>query len=202
MKFPRFAELLSRQLQGIVDLSPAQMAPLHAHFEFLLRWNQRMNLTSIRQPEEMITRHYCESIFFAASLRDVPHGASIVDLGSGAGFPGIPMAALRPDWRITLLESHRRKAVFLRESTRGWPNVSVTAQRAGDVAARFDHLVSRAVSLPDVLREIPRLSSRVGLLLAEGDLPELRTRPGIQWSEPVNVPWARRRICIFGQCCA
>src|SRR5271165_1621206 len=147
MELPRFAELLLRQLDSIVSLSPAQISSLHSHFELLLKWNQRINLTSVRSSEEIITRHYCESIFFGVHLPDAPDGSRILDLGSGAGFPGVPMAVLRPGWGITLLESHQRKAVFLRESTRGWSNVSVAAQRIEAVSARFDWLVSRAVKL-------------------------------------------------------
>src|SRR5208337_5462263 len=176
MELPRFAELLSRQLNGIANLSAPQVSSLHSHFELLLKWNQRINLTSVRSPEEIITRHYCESIFFGAHLPDAPDGFRILDLGSGAGFPGVPMAVLRPGWRITLLESHQRKAVFLRESTRGLPNVSVVSQRIEAVSARFDWLVSRAVKLEDVLGAIPRVSSLVGLLMGEADRPELQQR--------------------------
>ena len=111
----------------------------------LVRWNKVLNLTSIRTLEEAIERHYGESVFLAAHL---PAGVlSIADVGSGAGFPGIPIAVVRPDCRVTLIEAHRRKAVFLREAARDLPNVTVIADRAESVHQSFDIAVSRAVKL-------------------------------------------------------
>lgn len=198
MELPRFAELLTHQLNGIADLSPSQISALHSHFELLLSWNPRINLTSVRSPDEIVTRHYCESIFLGANLPDAPDGTTIIDLGAGAGFPGVPMAVLRPGWQVTLLESHQRKAVFLRESTRGWPKLSVISNRANAVSARYDWLVSRAVRVKDVLEVVPRLSQRVGLLMGEADLDELQKRHDIAWSGPLRLPWGERRICVFG----
>src|SRR6266487_5994959 len=118
MELPLFAELLTQQLHGIAELTPSQVASLYSHFLLLSKWNVRMNLTSWAVPREIITRHYCESIFFAAKVPGAPDGTSIVDLGSGAGFPGVPMAILHPGWQVALVESHQRKSVFLKESTR------------------------------------------------------------------------------------
>ena len=95
-------------------------------------------------------RHYCESLFVAIHLPEEP--VSVLDVGPGAGFPGIPMAILRPDCRFTLAESHQRKAVFLREATRHLSNVRVAARRAEEAAGAFDWVVSRAVKWPDVSR--------------------------------------------------
>jgi 16S rRNA (guanine527-N7)-methyltransferase len=198
MELPLFAELLSRHLETIVELSPSQISALHAHFELLWKWNQRMNLTSLRSPAEIITRHYSESIFFGLHLPAAAGGIAILDLGSGAGFPGVPMAVLRPEWHVTLVESHQRKAVFLRESTRGVHNISIVARRAESVEGRFDWLVARAVRLVDVLSQVPRLSSNVGLLIGEGDSAELRSRSAIEWSDPIRVPWGERRVCVYG----
>src|SRR5258708_36943879 len=164
-----FADLLRRELQGRVDLSDAQVAQLHEHDELLQRWNRKINLTSLTSGPEAVVRHYCESLFFAANL-PVTQKARIADLGSGAGFPGVPMAILRPGWTIALIESHQRKAVFLREASRGLGNVVVLANRAGDVEISFDWLVSRAVDPKDVLRNTPRLAPHVGLMLGEGDV--------------------------------
>jgi 16S rRNA (guanine527-N7)-methyltransferase len=198
MELPRFAELLTGHLRGIVELSSLQISSLYLHFKLLLTWNQRLNLTSVRAPDEIITRHYCESIFFGSHLPDAPDGTSILDFGSGAGFPGVPMAVLRPEWQATLLESHQRKAVFLRESTRGLHNVRVEADRAEWAVGPFDWVVSRAVRLEEVLAQAPRLSSRVGLLIGESDVAELLGRRDIEWSEPIRVPWGERRLCIYG----
>src|SRR6266436_9755293 len=98
----------------------------------MLHWNKVINLTRIERLEEVVDRHYAESLFVGANL---PFGSlTIADLGSGAGFPGFPIAVLRPECSVTLIESHKRKAVFLKEASRALPNVVVLAQRAEDVS--------------------------------------------------------------------
>jgi 16S rRNA (guanine527-N7)-methyltransferase len=179
------------------ELSQSQIAQLYAHYELLLRWNQRMNLTTVKPGPEMVIRHYCESLFFAAHLPD--YKISVLDVGSGAGFPGIPMAILKPAWRVTLVESAQRKAVFLRESTRGLANVSVLGQRIEDVALKTDWLVARAVDPVEVLLNIPRLAPRVGLMVGEDDFSSIQANKRIAWSEPVRLPWGDRKICVYGE---
>ena len=199
MELPHFADLLARRLEGIIQLSAPQIGQLYSHFVVLLKWNEGINLTSVRSPEEMITRHYCESIFFALHLPEARQGAKIADVGSGAGFPGVPMAVLRPDWQLTLIESHQRKSVFLRESARVLRNVRVLAERAEVVSEQFDWLVSRAVRAGDVLAQVPRLSPRVGLLVGESDLPELTAQRTLTWGAPIPIPWSERRFCVYGE---
>jgi len=194
-----FRALLEKELQSWLILSDGQVRHLWEHYEVLLRWNERINLTSIPPGEEMVLRHYCESLFFAAHLPVAPPAMSILDMGSGAGFPGVPFAILRPDLRITLLESHQRKAVFLRESTRGLPNISVLARRAETAPGRFDWLVSRGVDARDVLMSIPRLAPRVGLMLGQDDFSAIQSIPDIAWAPPVQLPWGDRRLCVFGE---
>ncbi len=200
MYSPRwFAELLKKELQPWLTLSEDQVRHLWEHYEILLRWNDRINLTSIPPGNEMVIRHYCESLFFGAHMPVACQTMSILDLGSGAGFPGIPIAILRPAWRITLLESHQRKAVFLRESTRRLPNISVLARRAESVSSVFDWLVSRGVDGPDVLKNIPRLAPRVALMLGQDDFSAIESLTDIAWSKPVQLPWGDRRVCIYGE---
>ncbi len=189
---PWFAELLGLNLTG------AQVARLYEHYQLLQRWNRKMNLTSVEPGPEMVIRHYCESLFFGANLR-VTSQVSIVDIGSGAGFPGVPMAIQRPDWKVSLVESHQRKAVFLREATRDLTNVTVLPKRAEDVSASFDWVVSRAVDPKDVLAILPRLAANIGLMLGENDFLELQRLPHIAWSEPIRLPWGDRRICAYGR---
>src|ERR1035437_3234294 len=110
-----FADLLRQRLAGVVELSPGQVEALEAHYQLLLRWNRTLNLTSIKRMEEVVERHYCESLFLGTHLPQ--GGLRIADVGAGAGFPGFPVAVLRPDCSVTLIESHQRKAVFLREAS-------------------------------------------------------------------------------------
>jgi 16S rRNA (guanine527-N7)-methyltransferase len=187
-----FAELLD------FHLSERQINQLYAHYDLLLRWSQRMNLTTVKAGREMVIRHYCESLFFAEHLR-ASEDISLIDVGSGAGFPGVPMAILRPEWRVKLVESHQRKAVFLRESSRELNNVTVLAQRIEDVAITTDWLVARAVEPREVLAQVPRLAFNIGLMLGEEDFSALKTESRIAWGEPVRLPWGDRRICVYGQ---
>ena len=200
MAAPRwFAELIQKELQPWLTLFEDQIRNLWEHYEVLLRWNDRINLTSIPPGEEMVIRHYCESVFFGAHMPGASGEPSILDMGSGAGFPGVPIAILRPAWRITLLESHQRKAVFLRESTRGLPNISVLARRAESVPGRFDWVVSRGVDPKEVLKNVPRLARSVGLMLGEDDFSAIQSFQDIAWSKLVRLPWGDRRLCVYGE---
>jgi 16S rRNA (guanine527-N7)-methyltransferase len=182
------------------ELSQAQIAQLFGHYELLIRWNERMNLTTVKPGPETVIRHYCESLFFSAHLPAAHETISVFDAGSGAGFPGIPMAILKPDWNITLIESSQRKAVFLRESSRHLPNVSVLAQRMENVSEQGDWAVARAVDPHEVLLNFPRLAPNVGLMLGEGDFSSIRGDKRIAWSEPVRLPWGDRKVCVYGTC--
>src|SRR5208283_412049 len=163
-----FADLLRHGLAGLVELSPGQVETLEAHYRLLLRWNRTLNLTSIKGREEAVELHYCESLFLGAHL---PQGRQrIADIGSGAGFPGFPVAVLRPDCTVTLIESHQRKAVFLRESSRKQTNIRVLAKRAEEVAERFDRVISRAVSYEDLASFLKNLAP-VADLLTGGEEP-------------------------------
>src|ERR1017187_2918733 len=146
----------------MLELSAEQIAALEGHYETLVRWNRSMNLTSISDLEEAVERHYCESLFLAASLPPGP--LRIVDVGSGAGFPGFPVAVLRPDCSVTLVESHQRKAVFLREVSRTLPSVRVLSKRAEAVGEQFDRVISRAVSYRDLTTSLKVLAESADLL--------------------------------------
>jgi 16S rRNA (guanine(527)-N(7))-methyltransferase RsmG len=194
-----FAQLLRPELSQS-QLSQSQVAQLYHHYELLIRWNKRMNLTAVKPGPEIVVRHYCESLFFSAHLPAAHETISVLDVGSGAGFPGIPMAILKPDWRVTLIESSQRKAVFLRESSRHLSNVSVLSQRVEDVVLETDWLVARAVDPPQVLLNVPRLAPRIGLMLGEDDFSSIRGDNRIAWSEPVRLPWGDRKVCVYGEC--
>lgn len=199
MRVPQwFPDLLTSKLRDTLELSSSQVTQLYSHYELLMRWNRSLNLTAIRSAETIVERHYCESLFFGAYLPDAPDRTSIMDFGSGAGFPGFPMAVLRPEWQLTLLESHQRKSVFLRESTRSVRNIGVANKRAEAIETSFDWIVSRAVAVQDVLAQIPRLSCRMGLLTVEAEISVLVNRPKVEWSKPVPLPWDTRRVCLYG----
>jgi 16S rRNA (guanine(527)-N(7))-methyltransferase RsmG len=191
-----FPELLREKLAGIAEVTPEQIQALQHHYELLVRWNRVLNLTSIDSLEEAVERHYCESVFLAVSL---PAGAmSIADVGSGGGFPGIGVAVLRPDCRVTLIESHQRKAVFLREVTRSMPNVAVVAKRAEGVAERFDRAISRAVSYKDLAGALKLLAPAADLLTGAEAPPEEMC---FTWNSVIPLPWGHNRFLRSGISC-
>jgi len=191
-----FGKLLAKELAGVGSLSHEQVTQLWEHYQRLLLWNQRLSLTSIEPGKEMVVRHYCESLYFAAQL---PGSAgSIADIGSGAGFPGIPMAIWNPNWTVTLVESNQKKGVFLREASRGLSNIRVESKRAQDLSGEFDWIVSRAVDPSEVVALVPRLSRKIGLMIGEDDFLTLPAGKHIAWSEPVRLPWGDHRVCAFG----
>src|SRR4051812_34335761 len=124
-----FSRLLSEKVGDFVSLTDEQLTRLDQHYQLLERWNRSLNLTAVRTLEQTVTRHYAESIFLAAQLRRLGRACTAADIGSGAGFPGFPVAIVLPHWRVSLVESHQRKAVFLRESIRGTDNITVVAKR-------------------------------------------------------------------------
>src|ERR1700679_2778684 len=108
---------------------PSLLAQLSLYLDLLLKWNARTNLTAIRDPEEIVRRHFGESLFAA---RHIPAEAkTLLDFGSGAGFPGLPIALLHPNLEVTLAESQNKKSTFLREAVRilTLPNVQVWPNR-------------------------------------------------------------------------
>jgi 16S rRNA (guanine527-N7)-methyltransferase len=188
-----FADLLRQRLTGIVELSPGQVGTLEAHCRLLLRWNRTLNLTSIKTMDEAVERHYCESLFLGKCL---PPGAwRIADVGSGAGFPGFPVAVLRPDCLVTLIESHQRKAAFLREASRDLPNVRVIAKRAEDLKEEFDRAISRAVSYEDLASFLKDLAPHVDLLTGVEAPPD---GIGFVWQPPIPLPWGKRGFVRTG----
>jgi 16S rRNA G527 N7-methylase RsmG len=191
-----FSRLLEENLDGLYALTPGEMAILELHFELLQRWNRRMNLTSLRSTVEIVLRHYCESLLFGSRL---PGGRyRLADIGSGPGFPGFPIAVVRPDCHVSLVESNSRKCVFLRESSRNLPTVRVLEQRAEHLTESFDWIVTRAVNWAGLWPLIPRIASRVGLLLGASDAERMMGVAGYLWERPEPLPWGDRRVMLFG----
>lgn len=160
-----FKSLLELEFSPYGALTGDQLSLLERHYQLLLRWNQKMNLTRITSIGDAVRYHYCESLYLAQSLPE--GGLRIVDIGSGAGFPGIPVAIYRPDCEVHLVESHQRKAVFLNEATRNLPNARVLAVRSEDMTETYDWMISRAVRPEDVLKL--KLAPNVSVLGTEGE---------------------------------
>jgi 16S rRNA (guanine527-N7)-methyltransferase len=188
-----FGELLRSKMAGIREISERQIERLRLHYALLTRWNRVLSLTSVRTVEEAVERHYCESVFAACYL---PEGVSVADVGSGAGFPGIPIAIMQPACSVVLIESHQRKAAFLKEASRDLGNVRVVSKRVEDVTEGFDWVVSRAVRYSDIAGSLKRLGQNAELLTGEVRAEDLGE---FEWREPIRLPWGDRRYLWIGR---
>lgn len=195
------------EFRGLVDrllrpyfpgLTDAQVALLEAHYSLMMRWTKRINLTAITDPAEVVTRHYGESLAVAAAI---PPGAwSIVDAGSGPGFPGVPIAIARPECRVTMLEIDVRKGVFIREGTQGVPNTSVKNERLSAYAPGCDWLVSRALHRQELIPYADAHRCGVALLVSEEQVPETRADwRAVEWDEPIALPWKGHGMILRGR---
>lgn len=220
----------SRQPDQLSDaepaiLSPAQLQHISTYIDLLIRWNARINLTAIRDPEEIVTRHFGESLFAARCLfPSIPSAAipasnaagpstpcTLADVGSGAGFPGLPIKLWAPHIALTLIESNHKKATFLREVTRALTliNVNIQISRVESLAAspltrpQFDIVTMRAVERFDsILPQVAAMVAPVGrlaLLIGAAQLDATQHHPALppsdlSWLKPVPVPLSNSRI--------
>jgi 16S rRNA (guanine527-N7)-methyltransferase len=201
----RIAELLSPFLEG-ATLSESQLGQIAAYAALLEKWNVRMNLTAIRDPEEIITRHFGESLFAARRLFPEPEiQATAIDIGSGAGFPGLPLKIWNPALDLTLIESNRKKSAFLREAVRtlGLANVRVLAERAEQVSERASFVTLRAVErfeqiLPVALK-LTAAQGRIALLIGDSQVPIAKSfLSDVSWENPAPLPLSQSRCLLVG----
>jgi 16S rRNA (guanine527-N7)-methyltransferase len=149
---------------GVDPIDPLTASRFANYFALLVHWNSRTNLTALRDEGSILRRHYVESILCA---RYLPAGIrTLLDYGSGAGFPGLPIALCRPEIAVTLAESQGKKAAFLREVLRTLDlNVTIHAERAETLAVRFDCVTLRAVDkMTEAVSRASALVSHTGWL--------------------------------------
>jgi 16S rRNA (guanine527-N7)-methyltransferase len=208
----RIAELLSPFLLNSAFIKHPVLnhsTAISTYLELLLRWNARVNLTSVRDPEEIVTRHFGESLFAAPHL--LSHDSSnlhVIDVGSGAGFPGLPIKIWAQNIRLTLIESSHKKATFLREVIRTLKlgNAEVYSGRAetfprerkdqGDIVTlraveHFDSALATAISLV-------RPGGRIALLISEPQRKSALAFGAVRWLDPISIPQSERRILLIG----
>jgi 16S rRNA (guanine527-N7)-methyltransferase len=202
----RIAELLKPYLAQTV-LTEQQLNNISIYIDILLRWNLRMNLTAVRDAEEIVRRHFGESLFAAHCLfpqvSDSPP-CRVIDVGSGAGFPGIPVKLCVPAAHVTLIEANHKKVAFLREVIRGLTliNIDVFAGRAEDYGAtRGDVVTLRAVEkfgtvLPTAV-DLIAPGGRLALLIGESQCQKAKdSKPALHWNDLVPIPNSHNRVVL------
>jgi 16S rRNA (guanine527-N7)-methyltransferase len=228
----RIADLLQPFLGPADDqrLTTNDLQNISTYIDLLLRWNARINLTAIRHPEEIVTRHFGESLFAARQLFPArttsaqpaepalsevqgavkaersSASARLIDIGSGAGFPGLPIKIWAPAVEVTLLESNQKKAAFLREVARNLTltNINVFAGRAEAYPnPPADVVTLRAVEhFETVLPIAARLvapGGRLALLIGQAQLTQARNlAPELVWMPPIPIPLSTSRVLAVG----
>jgi len=209
METARIAELLLPFTTDL-ELPPDIFGRLERYLDLLLHWNARINLTAIRDPEQIVTRHFGESLFVAKVLfgsTDSPPPSTLADLGSGAGFPGLPVKLAFSALRLTLIESRDKKATFLKEVIRALnlEDVEVYGGRAQSLERAFDVVTLRAVErFEAVLSVAARLvapGARLCLLIgaSQTGLAERFLAGEIQWQVERNIAGSRGTVVKVGR---
>ncbi len=182
-----------------------QVLQIQQYIGILLAWNEKINLTAIRDPLEILYRHICESMY--ASVAVPVENGRLADVGSGAGFPGLPLKIIRPNLRVFLVESSIKKVTFLAEVTRelGLKDVQVLARRyeeLGEEVAPLDFVCSRALGEFPAFLEWANsqqiAAKQVILWIGARDLPEIQKNRTWDWAEPIQVPNSLRRLLLVG----
>jgi 16S rRNA (guanine527-N7)-methyltransferase len=189
---------------GMDTLDAAQMGRFEEYLALLIRWNARVNLTSVRDEEGILSRHFVESIVCARAL---PQGiTTLLDFGSGGGFPGIPIALCRPEIEVTVAESQGKKAAFLQEAVRVLGiSVKVHAGRAELLKVQYKCITLRAVDkMDEAVGAAARLVAPGGwlaLMTTQGDLVRLQRRAGagFSWESPIPLPGGDERLLALGR---
>ena len=159
MEKEEFKNLLSKETRKInIDLSNEQLEKFYLYFKLILEWNKKFNLTAITDPNDIIIKHFVDSL--TASIH-IKIGSSVVDCGTGAGFPGIPLAIVRNDCKLVLFDSLNKRITFIKEviDNLELKNVVAIHSRAEDLAynkeyrEQFDYAISRAVANMSTLLE-------------------------------------------------
>jgi 16S rRNA (guanine527-N7)-methyltransferase len=188
-----------------VELTPAQVTSVQRYVAMLLAWNEKVNLTAIHDPLEVLYRHFCESMYAAAA---VPLQAGrLADVGSGGGFPGLALKIARPELQVFLIESNVKKATFLAEVVRdlGLSDARVLVsqyEELGEEVAPLDFVCSRALGEFDKFlawAHSDRIAANQAILWVGGrDVDGIKKMKGWLWKDPIPIPRSLQRFLLVG----
>jgi len=188
-----------------VSVNPDQVACIQSFIRMLRQWNEKLNLTAIRDPLEILHRHFCESMFAATAI-PLPPGR-LADIGSGPGFPGLPLKIIQPELDVFLVESNIKKGTFIAEVIRelGLNGARVLISRyeeLGEEVAPLDYVCSRALgefeSFLNWAGSDRVAAGKVVLWVGGRDLEDVRKSPLWDWQEPIAIPNSLRRFLLVG----
>lgn len=199
---------IARALQPYFDptgLESHFFDQIRIYVDLLLRWNRRMSLTAITDPLEILRLHFGESLLAIPSV-PIRHGR-LADVGTGAGFPAVPIRMAIDALSLTLIESNRKKRVFLAEVARelGLKDVQIPSGRMEDLRdarLELDFVTARAVAINDAFLAWASAnlnpSGSVILWLGQHDSSEISLSKRFAWREPIKIPNSDRRIILVG----
>ena len=185
--------------------TPDRVSAIQRYMAMLLAWNEKVNLTAIRDPVEILYRHFCESMYAAAAIPSLT--GRLADVGSGAGFPGLALKIARPDLHAFLIESNVKKATFLAELVRELELVDTRVvvsryEELGEEITPIDVVCSRALGEFDKFlgwAKSERVAANRAILWVGGrDIGEITQIKGWDWAEPINIPHSLQRFLLIG----
>jgi len=192
-------------LQPYADVPEKLTNKISIYIDILVKWNSKMSLTSVRDPQHMVSRHFGESLFLAQTLIGAEWQGTVADVGSGAGFPGLPLAMYCATADVTLIESQGKRAAFLNEVIYALKlkNARVFHGRAEQFSSQADLVTLRAVeefdkALPTA-SGLVKLGGRIALMIGRSQAEKARqVAQNLEWTAPVNVPGGESRILLTG----
>ena len=203
---PLSADAINKALREFkIEATTEQIASVQRYMSLLLAWNEKINITAIRDPLEMLYRHFCESMYAAVA---VPlQGGRLADVGSGGGFPGLALKIIRPELQVFLIESNVKKATFLAEVVRELALVDARVlvsryEELGEEITPVDFVCSRALGEFDKFLNWAGservAASQVVLWTGGRDVEEIKKIRGWGWREPIPIPHSLQRFLLAG----
>jgi 16S rRNA (guanine527-N7)-methyltransferase len=191
-------------------LTDTQLEQISAYIDLFIRWNARMNLSAVRDRESIVTRHFGESLFAARHLfpsnQDRVSPSRVIDVGSGAGFPGLPMKIWSCTVQLTLIEANQKKATFLREVIRRLElkDATVFCGRAENFPGQADIVTLRAVErFETALGVATRLllpAGRIALLIGSAQVVRAQElAPEVTWQPATTIPLSSSSVLLIGR---